>query len=335
MADEVATTPVDLAAMSAKVAELLLDSRTEFETSLSRVQDVIDDIEWLKMRTDTLIGEIGEVTFDNYDSVFDLVNNIKFSPVTQRDLVETDIEKSKKHVFVSPSLDAAEASIVEITNNGGGDFKNLSGVYVSDAVREALIRGERLADGRDHNDILTLLAKYVSSDQSGNLAWIEEQYIHKLADRDRNVFTTLLTMAQANVEWAFKNGVAIERLHESFTARYNRLYLDLTAANISAYQAEVKGNIAELEGQLKEIDAIMTVEALQFEAESTEWGLKIDQANSRMNEYVKEYAGKMSRNLKMINTRMVGGKNVADGYKSIYSAYSSQYSGVSLSNSSE
>jgi hypothetical protein len=309
------TTPVDLQALADKTAELLQVARTEFEQSLLRVQGVIEAITWEQMRHNTLIGEIGEITFNNYESVTDLIDNVRFDPIRQQDLLENDIQRSKKHVFISPSLDSAEAAIVQVTSAAGsGAYKNLSGVMVSNEIREGLIRGQRFADGRDHNDILTILSKYQSSDHVGNLAWIEEQYGYKLVDRDRNVYSTLFTMAQANVEWAFKNGVQIERLHESFTARYNRLYMDITQAKI---------------------DAQMTVEALRFEAESAEWGLKVEQANSRMQSYVREYAGKLSKNLKMMNTRMVGGKNVTDGYKSIYSAYSSQYSGVSLSNSGE
>jgi hypothetical protein len=332
----VASTPVDLQALANKTAELLQVARIEFEQSLLRVQDVVQSITWEQMRHNTLIDEIGEITFDNYESVTDLVSNIDFDPLRQQDLIESNIQKSKKHVFISPSLDAAEAAIVEITSKAGsGAYKNLSGVMLSNEIREGLIRGQRLADGRDHNDILAILNRYQSSDHTGNLAWIEEQYGYKLADRDRNIYSTLFTMAQANVEWAFKNGVQIERLHESFTARYNRLYMDITQANIAAYKAEVKANIAQLEGDLAEVDAEMIVAALQFEAESAEWALKVEQANSRMQSYVREYAGKLSKNLKMINTRMVGGKNVTDGYKSIYSAYSSQYSGVSLSNSGE
>jgi hypothetical protein len=330
------TTPVDLQALADKTAELLQVARTEFEQSLLRVQGVIEAITWEQMRHNTLIGEIGEITFNNYESVTDLIDNVRFDPIRQQDLLENDIQRSKKHVFISPSLDSAEAAIVQVTSAAGsGAYKNLSGVMVSNEIREGLIRGQRFADGRDHNDILTILSKYQSSDHVGNLAWIEEQYGYKLVDRDRNVYSTLFTMAQANVEWAFKNGVQIERLHESFTARYNRLYMDITQANIAAYKAETKANIAQLEGDLAEIDAQMTVEALRFEAESAEWGLKVEQANSRMQSYVREYAGKLSKNLKMMNTRMVGGKNVTDGYKSIYSAYSSQYSGVSLSNSGE
>lgn len=331
-----ATETVDLNALSAKTAELLKEARDDFEASLERVQDVIDSIAWKKMRSDTLIGEIGEITFEDYESVVDLVNDISYTPIRQQELLETDIQKSKKHVFISPSLDAAESAVTKITTSAGaGEFKNLTGVYLTDAMREALRAGQEAADLRRHNDLLALIQKYPTSDQVGNEAWLTEQYGRLRADRDRNVFSTLFAMAQGNVKWAFQNGIAIEQLHESFTARYNRLFYDITAANIAAYKAEVRGNILWLEAELAEIDAKMKVEALKFDAESSEWKLLVDQANSRLQSYVQEYSGKMSRNLKMINTRMVGGKNVADGYKSIYSAYSSQYSGVSLSNSSE
>lgn len=334
MAEE--SNPVDLVALSTEITEFLGDARREFEVSLERVQSVINEIEWEQLRKDTLISEIGEVTFSNYESVEDLLKRISFRPISERKLLETDIQKSKKHVFESESLDAAEAAVISVTSAAGdGEFKNLAGVYLSNAMREALRSSQNGYDLRDHNDQISLLNRYQSSDHTGNQAWLVAQFALKVADRDRNIFSTLFEMAQANVQWAFQNGIGIEQLHEGFTARYNKLYLDITSANIAAYKAEVKANISELEAELKEVDTIMRVESLKFDAESAEWALRIDQANNRMKNYVQEFSGKLARNLKMVNTRMVGGKNVADGYKSIFSAYSSQYSGVSLSNSSE
>lgn len=334
MAEE--TTTVDLVAMSNKVIENLKFAREDFERELKSVQEVVDDIDWESTRTDTLVPEIGTITFNNYQSVVDLLERIVFTPLGQQELVDTSQDKSTKHVFISPSLDSAEQACILAANAGGtGNMKFNSGVFLDNAMREALRAGQERADNRDRNDYITLLNRYASSDHEANVAWLEQQHQYKREDRDRNVYSTLFAMAQENVDWAFKKGIQIEALHESFTARYNRLFLDITQANIAAYKAEVKGNIAELEGELKKVDAQMSVEKLKFKVESTEWQLKVDQANSRMQAYVTEYEGKMNRNLKMIATRMIGGQNIAEGYKSVYSAYSSLYSGVSLSNSGE
>jgi hypothetical protein len=334
MAEE--TTTVDLVAMSNKVKENLKFAREDFEGKLEAVQEVVENIDWELPRTDTLVPEIGTITFNNYESVVDLLDQIVFTPLDQRALVDINQDKSTKHVFISPSLDAAEQACILAANAGGtGSMKFNSGVFLDNAMREALRAGQERADNRDRNDYIALLDRYASSDHVGNRAWLDQQHEYKRKDRDRNVYTTLFSMAQDNVDWAYKKGIQIEALHESFTARYNRLFLDITQANITAYKAEVQGNIAELEGQLKNVDAQMTVEKLKFKVESTEWQLKVDQANSRMQAYVSEYQGKMNRNLKMISTRMIGGQNIAEGYKSIYSAYSSLYSGVSLSNSGE
>lgn len=327
---------VDLQALSDAVALALVNARTDFETSLNRVQDVIEDIDWNKQHASVLIDEVGTVTFDSYNSVLEALKDVDLVITPTRTLLETDIDKSKKHVFESTSLDSAEAQIVNIINTAGaGEMKNLTGVYLSNAMRDALVAGQRASDGRDHNDAHTLLSRYVSANTLANEAWIDAQYARKLADRDRNIFTTLFSMAQENVKWAYGQGISIEQLHESFTARYNRLFLDITAANIAAYKAEVQGQISKFEANLKELAAQMKVEELKLSKESTEWSLKVEQANSRLGEFVKEYAGVIGTNSNLMSTRISGGKNVADGYKNIYSAYSSLYSGVSLSNSSE
>lgn len=333
------TTIVDIQALATKTTELLQFAREDFETSLERVQDVIDEIDWLDMRRserNTLISEVGKITFDSYKSVKDLLEEVVYSVVPTQELLETDMQKSKKHVFISDSLDTAESKIVDVlTVAGSGEMKALSGVMLSDAMREALRSGQGLADGRTYNDGLALLRRYQTPDQAGNESWYTEQHARGIEDRDRNVYSVLFSMAQENIKWCYQQGVGIEQLHENFTARYNRLFFDITSANIAVYKAEVQASIAEFEGRLRQIDAEMSVEELKFERDSTEWKLKIDQANGRMNEYVKEYAKSLDVNRVLLGTRIAGGKNVADGYKSIYSAYSSQYSGVSLSNSTE
>jgi hypothetical protein len=328
---------VDMPLLQSTTEKLLKASEDDFRSAIGRVQDVIDDIGWYQMRNNTLIAEIGIVTFENYDSVVELITDLKFEALPQQDLLENDIQKSKQHVFESASLDAAEAAVIKLTTAGGDQehVKMLSGVFIENEVRESLRAGQEKSDNRDNNDAHTMVDMYPSSDHQAQHTYLDEQFAFKRADRDRNVFQVLFALAQDNVQWAFQNGISIELMHEKFTARYNGLYMDLTSANIAAYRAETKANITDFEAQLTEIDAKMTIEALQFDVESKEWALKIEQANSRMAAYLTEYKGKLSRNLKMVNTRMIGGKNVADGYKSIFSMWSGRFSGVSLSNSQE
>lgn len=331
-----ASTTVDLQALANKTAELLGDAREEFEVSLERVQDVVDNIGWWSVNERTLIDEIGEITFRNYDGAQDLLDNLVFRPLRQQQLVDTGMERHKTHMFISPSLDAAENKIIEILSAAGsGELKNLSGVMLTEAMRSALIQGQSLSDQRDQNDNLALLVRYPTPDDVGNQSWLQAQFERKQIDRQRNIYMTLFALAQENVSWAYKAGIQIEKIHENFTARYNKLYYDITAANIAAYKAEVKANISKFEGDLKAAVAEVEVERLKFTRDSSEFSLKIEQANQRLGEYVREYSGKLSTNLKLLATRIAGGKNVADGYKTIYSAYSSMYSGVSLSNSSE
>ena len=331
-----ASTTVDLQALANKTAELLGDAREEFEVSLERVQEVIDDIGWWDVNENTLISEIGTITFANYKGAEELISDLVFKPLAQQQLVDTNMSRHKVHMFISPSLDSAENKIIEILSAAGsGELKNLSGAMLSDAMRSALIQGQSLSDQRDQNDNLALLVRYPTPDDVGNQSWLQAQFERKQIDRQRNIYMTLFALAQENVSWAYKAGIQIEKIHENFTARYNKLYYDITAANIAAYKAEVKANISKFEGDLKAAVAEVEVERLKFTRDSSEFSLKIEQANQRLGEYVREYSGKLSTNLKLLATRIAGGKNVADGYKTIYSAYSSMYSGVSLSNSSE
>ena len=299
-------TIVDLQALASETALLLARAKEEFESGLSRIQDVIDNIDWWELNENTLIDEIGTVTFRNYESVKDEIENTTLEITRQRNLFETDSDKSVKHVFVSSSLDQAEAAVLSVVNGAGiGDLKALSGVMLKDAMRIALIAGQSASDTRDHNDMLDLMERYRSRDTDSNRDWLIAQFARGDIDRRRNIFSTLFSMAQESVQWASNQGVSIERLHENFTARYNRLYFDMTAANIAIYEAEVRGNIAEFEASLQALDAEMSIEQLKLRRDSTEWQLKIEQANSRLKAFLQEYKAKIATNKNLLGTRIV------------------------------
>lgn len=329
-------TKVDLAALSEKLSENLNDARMDFETSLRRVQDVIYAIDWHKTNPDDIAEEVGKVTFSNYDSAYDLIRNLVFKPLAQRDLLGENTDRARTHMFISPSLDAAEDKITALLSSAtGAELHGLTGVWLGDAMRAALLAGQETSDRRDLADNLSLAGRYPTPDLQGNRDWLNTQYGYKRADRERNVYATLFALAQENVVWGYKQGVAIEQMHQSFTARYNRLFLNITAANIAAYRAEFGANIAELEARVRMAASKIVHDRIRFQRDSAEWELRIEQANDRLQTYVSEYASKLSANLQLLTTRVVGGKNVSDGYKNIYGAYSGQFTGVSLSNSTE
>ena len=325
---------VDLSQAFNATSALLEAAKNEYESKLEGIQDVIDQLSFYRLNTNTLAAEIGEITFQSYASIKNLIDRTSLQVTRESKLLETGIDKHIVHVFEADSLDLMEAKVVAMVSAAGsGEMKNLSGVALSDAMRSTLISGQDNYDGQIRNDAISLIGRYPTANTFGNTVWISEQLDRKAIDRGRNIYSTLFKLAQENVVWAYQQGIEIEKLHANFTARYNRLYLDMTAANIAAYKAEVRGNIAEFEAKLEEIAAQMMIEELKYSKDSTEWELRVQQYNARLQEYVKEYTGKISTNKDRMATRIIGGKNIADGYKSIYSAYSSQYSGVSLSNS--
>jgi len=327
---------VDLQALANRTASLLLDARTDFEDRIERIQEIVTEIDWEELTDLILMPDITNITFDNYENAKDLLDGLVFNPIREKELFDGDIEKYKVHMFISPSLDDAENKIVEILSGAGDDeFKKLSGAMLSTAIRDSLDNKIDQVDDLVHTRLRGLVGGYQTGNTNQNQSWMDTQRNYKRQDRDRTIFKTLFDLAQENIAWAYKNGIKIERLHENFTARYNRLFLDLTAANIAAYRAEVDANIANFEAELRAIVEEIKNDELRFKRDSAEWDLRVRQYNSRLRAYVADYRARLATNLKLLGTRISGGKNVADGYKAIYSAYSGQYSGVALSNSGE
>jgi len=322
---------VDIGAYSQSMATALSGVRSEFESKINALQNIVESIGWYSGVPNLFAEEIGDVTFSSLEGAKQLVEGIEFVPIESRELYDATGEQYKTHVFESDSLEVAENKILEVLANAGqGELVELSACLLSTELQDVFTSGQEGQDAAELNVHKSLLSLYPTPDTQGNSSWIDTVYSYKRNDRQKEIYIALFDMAQESSKWLGKTAIEIEKAHADFTAKYSSLVYSLTQANIAAYKADVSANIAELEANIKQVDTELGIEALKLDRESAEWGLKIQQANSRLGEYSKNYAAVVSSNLQMLNARIAGGKNVADAYKAIFGSYSSQYTGVSM-----
>lgn len=323
---------VDHELFETEIGNAMADLRLEFDSRLKELRLVVDDAnptDWIDINRQIYVNEIGDITFGNYDGAYDLLKNIHFDPIPQQQLLEYDSIQLRTHVFESVSLDTAENKIVDVLAAAGdGEMKDLNGVLIPQATRDALMAGQEANDQFENNEHRRLQNLYPSADTPANNDWHDYRYRLKREDREKSVFSELFNMAQENIQWGYTNGIKIEDMHADFTIRYCSLIYNITAANIAAYKAEVMANIAEFEAKIREVETHIEVERLKFTRDSAKWGLEIQQANQRIGSYVQYYAGQMGSNLKKLDARIIGGNHVSDGYKSIFTSTGSRMAAI-------
>lgn len=321
---------VDLSEYTRKLASLQTDLQDTLELKLQNINEVVQEIEWYGFHPQLYSQAIGDITFEGMKSVSELVQDLVYTPIAQRQLLAGDYTQRNTHIFNSSSLEVIENKIVSLISSGGvNEVKNLTGVLLTDAIRSALIEGQDKADASLLNRMIALQNLYVSEDQAASLDYLTQRYSLKREDRQKNIFGELFDMAQKNIQWAYTQGIAIEALHADFTIKYCQLSLDLTTANIAVYKADSQAQLADFETKIKKQKTQLEIESLKLDKQSTEYGLRVEQANQRLAEYSQSYANSVATNLRLLEGRIIGSANVTNGYMKILGGYSGQFTGIS------
>ncbi len=320
--------PVDLTNYSNNASTALATLRTDFEQRLNALQSVVSSIGWYGINPDIFVQEIGAVTFAGVNSLGLAIGQLPFVPAPQRTSV--DATQVKTALYQSGFLDSAKAFLLSLAGRSPLHIKYATSLLVPDAHSVAI--SGAIKDGHNANfgHFASLLDRYSSPDIIANQAYLETRRTERLDDVDRESALALFELAQDSVQWLYRQALDIEQAHSTFTLQYNHLLQELATTNLSIYKVEVEAAMTGYEVELKKLGQELAVEALKFERESSQWKLKIQQANDRIAQYTRAYSASLGANLQQIQARIAGGANLAKGYEAIFAAHAGRHVGLSL-----
>lgn len=165
----------------------------------------------------------------------------------------SEIDVYKAHVFMAPTLDSMQSTILTWVQNGGiginSDIQNalwnnnrqrrlqsLSDALDQISSRDAK-RGFAYPTSRRASD--AVLVQYQQDDE--NLNW---QITSKMAD-----------LAQQNIQFAIQANIAIEQLQVTFTLGFGNMFLNLKKLIVDTFAIEANERVAEFKAQLDAIIA--------------------------------------------------------------------------------
>jgi len=317
-----------------ELADEMRSVKSEYETKLDNLQDVAQEITAISPNANLILNEILTIEFTGIDTLLDKVKSIEFLPIQEQQTFDDTLTRTKQRVWqtegIDQTLNEIENKIISIVSTADeGILYSLNAIMIPDALKSILIQAQDKSDQRDLNTFISLANLFPSNDQTANIDWLQSRHDLKRSDRERNIFAELFKLAQGSMQWANKNQLQIHEMHTNYVNQYNNLTFNLTSANIAIYKAESMANIAEFEARLQEINAEYQYATINLERESAEYELQIKQITARLGEYAKQYSSYLGSNFKNLDARITGNKNVADGFKSIFSAYGGQVMGIS------
>ena len=322
---------VDLAKFSSDTAGYVTDAKNEFLGKLSTLQSssYLSSASFLRDFLSSKLKDIGDVTFKNYDDIAGILRNIGYTPLPQNtDITKSNASKAKTHVFDSRYLDHAEDAILKYCKESVQELYNQDKTGISASAYTALTQIQNDVDLANKAVFLQLLPLGLST--QSNKDWLSTRADYKKEDRKRTTYIAMIELAQKQVQWAFLKATDVEALHARFTIGYNNTFATLQQTALEIYKAEVSANLLNFENNVKKQDLKLEQEMLSIDIYSSDYDLKLKQSEAILSTYVQEYSSALNINTQNLDTYINNLKNVADGYKSIFTGYASQFSGISL-----
>lgn len=325
-------TEVNLTQLGNNTGAEIDNLKRDVYSKISDLERFLRDVVTYPGMRKNFLAEVTDITFDGIKKAEDLISTVGYTPVPTRDLMpDSSSSMGKGHTFISPQLDNMENNLVSILVNAGSEnIKDISSAFLSDAdiakIEQAYFEYREIAASKYNY----LLGKYPTADMIGNMDWLNQKDVFIRNDFKKELYGELFRLAQGTTDWVGKQAIKIEDLHAKFTASYNSVLDKLVAANVAAYHAEVKANIAVLENDIAKANAEIDINTMRFEQRSGELSLSIRQEVARMGAYATNFSAAMSTSMVGLRSNVSTSKSVSDAYASVLASQTSRFSGVVL-----
>lgn len=324
-------TEVNLSGLSSSTNSSIDGLKADVNSTIRDLESYLSSVTVYSDMPSSFLADVTKISFDGIDRAIDIIGDISYDLVETRELMPDSEDMEVTHTFNSPELDAIEGQLLSLISTAGTDnIKNISSCFLSDSDISTIESSYEKQRNIELNFKTSALDMYPTPDTVANTEWIRLRNSYSLKDFKKELYANLFELAQKTSDWVGKQAIHVEEIHADFTSSYNSLLNGLVDANIAAYHAEVKANIANLKNEITKRDAIVDINSMKAKQKTSETQLLVEQESARLTEYTRHYAGAMKNSLASLDTNIGISKAVSGSYKSMLSAHAQRYSGVVL-----
>ncbi len=335
----------DLSILGSQIDSEMEDLREEVLRSVEEDESFLNNYERIIVPNprDTFRNAIN-ISIDSIDTINTLLQNsletvISYQMPEKPAILTSEIIREDGHVFDEDRLKETAAALrnvySSIEQNSGYSFSNGS---ITEAIQEAMysigydIQKEELK--AEVNSMAYRWAADGYEQAPGSLSFEISEAVNKMnqdrTERTSDVFGSLAKIVQSNAQWAFENGVAIEKLHMDFAAEHSKLQFIAIENATKAYVAEIEKIKSEIKAPILNVASIVKAARIDNTSSKAEQELKLKDAINNLNTYVSTYGARISGEAEYVGQKISVSENIAKAYAAIFDTYGSLFTGVAI-----
>lgn len=299
--------------------------------------------------TDNSLGSIRNAIDISVDSLGDVetllqsvIDNVSTSNLPERpsELSET-IVRDKEHVFLSDRLDSLTALAKDVytqeIGNTGYAYDNMVSNKI-EAISNAIYeKGYDIAEDDLSVTVDRLAAKWAAdgysiapSALSFDIAQMINEFDAKIESSINSPASMLASAIQENIQWAFENGISIEKLHMEFAVQSTKFKQEQISGIVKAYIGEIEKVQMEIGLPLKNIATILKAAETDNSVNITETELKLDRELGDLAAVISGIGIRHNADAGLLKRKSEIIAGTADGYIGLFSTLGSLFTGVTV-----
>jgi len=281
------------------------------------------------------LGDIDTILQSALDDIGDLV-----MPERPEELSET-VDRDREHVFLSDRLDTlavlANDVYTQEIGNTGYSYDGMPADKIEALSFALYSTGYDQEEDNLKEDVDTLAGKWASDGYEsapGALSYGVAKMINAFdAKIDSGIGSPTALLAksiQENIQWAFENGIAIEKLHMDFAEKSTRFKYEHISAIVKAYLGEIEKIGMEINLPIQNINTILDAAATDTSVAKKEVELTLDRELAHFTNWAVAASAKASAGVGLLKKQAEIIGSTVDGYTGLFSSYGNLFSGVTV-----
>ena len=341
-----ATEEYDLSGLREKVSDSVDDAKNDFTDALdsnflSRVIGMANTSHILDLRNtiEISINSLDEIETKLQQSI-DAIGTIITIP-DKPDELTTPIDRETEHVFLSERLDSLSGMLsdvyTEAVGNSGYSYENMPSNKIEAISNAIYTKGYDIDEANLKVEVDDLASSWASDGYdvapgalSFGIAKMLKSFDEKIEGRLNSPASMLSRAIQDNVQWAFENGISIEKLHMGFTESATKFKFDHVNAIIKSYLGEIEKIRMEVGIPIKNIDMILRAAKTDMYADTSQIELELDKELTLLTNKISAVSTKSSTDAGLLKLEADVLAGTVDGYVGLFSTYGSMFSGITV-----
>jgi len=246
-------------------------------------------------------------------------------------------ERYKNHIYDDGSLNNFQKVIKDIYNQFSlGTGYSFNQETIENAINTALYdEGFELDTDDLTQEVNNIAAKWASDGylaptgaMTYDITTMLGKYDRQRTEKTNNIFIELSKTIQQNLQWAFENGISLEKLHMDFAIKYAEVAKVIISAAVDSYIAEIEKRTSELKASISYIGEFVKVSKLSQDADIKANEFLLQQNLARLGTFISTSTANVEAQANLVLENIKLASNIAEGYGSLFVAHGGRFTGI-------